>query len=54
MADIRTKEQPHVTAFSQRKIEEDKWYFAELYHLNNESAKSLVNSPTDTLARHYT
>ena len=31
-----------LVTFSQKKLEEDKWYFIELYHLNNESTKSLV------------
>jgi len=41
MSEINRKEGFAIMSFPQKRIEEDTWYFIELYHLNKENSKSL-------------
>lgn len=42
VSDGKSKDSPYRIYFSQKKLDEDVWYFVELYHMNSESPKSLV------------
>ena len=42
VSDGKAKDSPHKILFTEKKLEEDNWYFIELYHINTESPKSIV------------
>jgi hypothetical protein len=41
MGDAKQTEDKQAISFTERKLEEDKWYFIELYHLNGNDRKNL-------------